>query len=322
MESVIADAAEMLDKLRQTFYSRRSPTVVKIYETEVQGLFTLFLQHLMSIAASTLIAVDARSYHLEGEIFVKEGDDVVVKKVSGYSDVFVFPSEGVDEVDDLVFLVELEKSFGKLMLARPRKEKEQMLMQLELVGQMTEDKNKTLWGVLGDIFVFSFALRLNPSEAVDHPVFYITDRKSEASSCVLHLLLQMCRLDLENIDTLIRNSVTSVLPETEDDVMPPSHEHNDIVQAPAELFPGLLRSANAPMATRSSTKTNKTIQGTGRRKQSEGEQEDWEERVMELQQWDYRRRGLEYMTADVLRSRANLAAGNALSPLQQFLVDF
>jgi hypothetical protein len=132
----------------------------------------------------------------------------------------------------------------------------------------------------------------------------------------------MCRLDLENIDTLIRNSVTSVLPETEDDVMPPSHEHNDIVQAPAELFPGLLRSANAPMATRSSTKTTKTIQGTGRRKQSEGEQEDWEERVMELQQWDYRRRGLEYMTADVLRSRANLAAGNALSPLQQFLVDF
>ena len=330
LNAVVEEGTEALNKIRQAVYNRCYAQGNLMSELDVQFVFTLFLQALLlqAFPCAHLTTADARTVPLRGSLSVKEGSEMVSKEFSGYTDVCVYPSASTaagKDLNDAVCIIELKQSFDSLMRGRPTKQKDQVLLQLEMLSQMIEDKTKRLRAGLGDLFACSVAIRDPAADDSSNPIFHYADRVYEARSTVLRLLLLASPLEDADYDALLRASTTQV--EAEDDAdYEPTGSPRPATDAPGKPVPEPPASASAagPSTRSQPHRSGKPAPSAGHsRPLSEEEEESYEEELRQLRIWDHSRRGLTYLTAEALSSRGNIAADKGPNhPLQHLLVDF
>ena len=186
-----------------------------------------------------------------------------------------------------------------------------MLCQLELCAQTQEhltdkEQSKAVHGALTDLFALGVAIRTPPTAAVKHPIFYMSKRITSPKSYVLQLLLLMCNLQQEDYDVFVSES-NSDIPvfdslENESDVLEPTTaKPTGGVGKSAGSGGVMITTSNKPPPSTKHSRLQAKMEITC----ADEYDEDREEAIRELLSWDYRRRGLTYLSEEELLGRNN-----------------
>ena len=382
MNIFITDQIENLDKLRRAIYFLYESTGHCCDEVnEFQPLFILFLEPFAALfknrrrqtdtdheseTSSCVVKVEcAQRVLLKGKLFI--GDDThasVDKIVRGHTDVIVFErkegqgdndivshqseSEGNNsaldsELAEMVCHYEVKSPCGVLHHPKCFREKDQLLIESEIIGQMLTKENnspssssKKVLGGLTDLFAIAIMVRVpashcrhvleyangqkestggpsNSNSNIQGPISFISHRIVHPRAFILRVMLLLGNYDDDQWIQLLSRSHTllELNDYDEEEEEEKEFEKNESVGENPGPPPAPTDNANIIGPTSASTSASK-FRGHGRSRgndtssfsfYSDNHEEKVEESTRRLLQWDCKRRGLAYLSKDELNRR-------------------
>jgi hypothetical protein len=192
----------ILDKLRKALYyigARKNINEV----LELQPYATLLLEAFVRVFHSNAVVSPGQGVRLEGMLMVGEDTHTAVKKtVKGSTDLIVYKDDASDDIDasNAICIFELKTPKGKLYHSAAGAAKDQLLFEMEILGQMG-CKPSMVMGGLTDLFAIAIAVR----KVVDGVcTFYVSRRMTGLQEFIKLLLLLLCR-DQDSIWELLLN---------------------------------------------------------------------------------------------------------------------
>jgi hypothetical protein len=144
---------------------------------------------------------------LSGNLVVGNSASPVEKRVSGYADL-LFSAESFSDVKNILFLVELKAPNSVLRQSGAFASKDQVIFEAEILGQMTDNEQLVLGGLL-DMFTIAVVLR-KPN--VDEAAFYISPRVVDTREFIMRILLLLCKDKQAVWDILLPTSTKEIDP--------------------------------------------------------------------------------------------------------------
>jgi hypothetical protein len=216
----------ILIKLREAMY--RIGINKKIWEvTELQPCATLLLEEFVKTLYPNAVVSPGQGVHLEGMLMVGEDTHTAVNKIiKGTTDLIVFKNASDDlDASKAICIVELKTPKGRLYHSAARAPKDQLLFEMEMLGQMG-CKPSMVMGGLTDLFAIAIAVR----KVVDGIcTFYISQRVTGVQEFIKLLLLLLCRDQDSLWELILKQSIKDdiCLDDDGDDVHHDEVEHLD-----------------------------------------------------------------------------------------------
>ena len=204
----------ILDKLRNALYYIGNLRRIQEVD-ELQPYATLLLEEFVRIFHSNAVVLPGQSVPLKGVLVVGEdADTAVTKTIRGFTDLIVHETNSdADDASKAICILELKTPKGKLYHSAASAAKDQLLFEMEILGQMG-CKPSMVMGGLTDLFAIAVAVR----KVVDGVcIFYVSDRVTGLQEFIKRLLLLLCR-DQDSVwEILLGQSTDEVSVEEEEE---------------------------------------------------------------------------------------------------------
>ena len=313
MEIFITEQSKILETLRRAMHFQFESTGSCCNEvTEFQPLLILFLEPFAEYFRSGSVVKCAQSLLLEGSLFIGgDSHEKVEKIIKGHTDVIVFDTHEDQTMDHMVCHLELKPPCGPLHHSHSFKEKDQLMIESEIIGQMLAN-NFRVFGGITDLFAIAIMVRV-PFHLLDNdsgsnnsnsnrPVSFISHRVVHSRSFLLRLMLLFGIYDDTQWSRLLSRSKTMlVLNDNEEE-----EEENKCSEG------------DKPPRTTDGNVASRTRAAAAIRVRSSFYSDDNEDILAEstkrLLQWECKRHGLSYLSEDELNRRNGLQSQSKTRP--------
>lgn len=271
----------MINYGRHCIISGLAKTINEVLE--LQPYATLLLEAFVGLFHSNAVVSPGQGVRLEGTLMVGEDIRTAVKKtVKGSTDLIVYKDDASDDIDasNAICIFELKTPKGKLYHRAAGAAKDQLLFEMEILGQMG-CKPSMLMGGLTDLFAIAIAVR----KVVDGVcTFYVSRHATGLQEFIKLLLLLLCR-DQDSIWELLLNQSIN------DDIVFEKDE-NEVQQEEAGLLEREDSSSGDLCKDKAVIALNKF--------RDIDRIDEYKEDVSWLISWDNKRKGLATLTRDAL----------------------
>jgi hypothetical protein len=173
------------------------------------------LEEFVRVFHSNAVVLPGQSVPLKGVLVVGEDPDTAVTKtIKGFADLIVHGTNfDADDASKAICILELKTPKGKLYHSAASAAKDQLLFEMEILGQMG-CKPSMVMGGLTDLFAIAVAVR----KVVDGVcIFYVSVRVTGLQEFIKRLLLLLCR-DQDSVwEMLLEQSTDEVSVEEEEE---------------------------------------------------------------------------------------------------------
>ena len=318
LETFIEEQSEILEMLRQALHFLHESGGCCSEVTEFQPLFILFLEPIAARLRPASVVKCAQGLNLHGTLFI--GDDThdsVEKIVNGHTDVIVLDAR-VDEIeiedqydwqqlDRMICHLELKPPFGPLRHPYSFREKDQLLIESEIVGQMLCSECRVL-GALTDLFAIAIMVRVpfpllpfDDDSNSNRPVSFISHRVAHSRPFLLRLMFLLGDYDEDQWTLLLSRSKTPlVLNDTEEEEEAEKAEDEKCPEG--DKLPPPPRVSENNVASRTRTRTAAATRAIASF-YSDDREDFIAESTKRLLKWECKRHGLSYLSEDELNRR-------------------
>ena len=181
----------ILDKVRRALFHIWGSRAIREVE-ELQPYAMLLLEEFVREFHSNAVVSPGQRVPLEGMLVVGEdANTAVTKTIRGFTDLIVHETDSdANDASNAICIFELKASMGKLFHSAAAAAKDQLLFEMEILGQMDSNLPSMVMGGLTDLFAIAIAVR----KVVDGVcTFYVSPRVTGLKEFVRCLLLLLCR---------------------------------------------------------------------------------------------------------------------------------
>ena len=214
-----------LGSLRKALYYMMSIKKGISEVQELQPYATLLLEAFVKELYSSAVVVPGQRILLEGTLMIgTDADTEQCKTIKGYTDLIIHESNSEDDdASKAICIIELKSPQGKLYHSGAAASKDQLLFEMEVVGQMG-CKPLMVLGGLTDLFAITVMVR---KVVGDVCTFYIADRVTGLDEFIKYLLLLLCR-DHDSVwKLLLKHSTADYVDEEEDEEVEDKEEEEE-----------------------------------------------------------------------------------------------